>query len=108
MYVEHVPAHDLADVVACTWIGRAEVTPTPIIPDACSDVVLVNDDPPHIAGPATRTYLVQLAPHSVVVGIRFKPGAARAIFGCSAAELRDRDTDLADVCVRSEIGRAHV
>ena len=35
---------------------------------------------------------------TTVVGIRFRPGATRAAFGCDANELRDADPELAAVC----------
>jgi catechol 2,3-dioxygenase-like lactoylglutathione lyase family enzyme len=49
--------------------------PQPIIPDGCVDIIAVDERPPRVAGPATRTQLVRLQPLSVVVGIRFRPGA---------------------------------
>jgi len=100
-YEEFAPPADLRATVACTWtarVGTRDVTLDPVIADACSDIVVVGDDAPHIAGPATRTHDVALAPGSVVTGIRFLPGAARAAFGCSAAELLDAHVDLRDVC----------
>jgi AraC-like DNA-binding protein len=36
--------------------------------------------------------------HTTVVGIRFRPGATRAVFGCDAHELRDADPELRAVC----------
>src|SRR3954471_5585337 len=72
--------------------------PAPIVPDACSDVVVIGDAAPHVAGPATHTHVVHVAAHTTVVGIRFRPGAARAVFGCDAHELRDADPDLRTVC----------
>jgi AraC-like DNA-binding protein len=76
----------------------AHGTPAPIVPDACSDVVVIGDAAPHVAGPATRTHAVQLREGMTVVGIRFRPGAARAVFGCDAQELRDADPELRAVC----------
>jgi hypothetical protein len=54
MYEEFTPPPDLAGVVACTWVARAgnDSSPGPIIPDACSDIVVVGDSAPHVAGPA--------------------------------------------------------
>src|SRR5437763_802806 len=100
-YAEFPPPPDLGAVVACTWVARTSsdaVAPTPIIPDACSDIVIVGDAPPHVAGPATTTQHVLVPAGVTVVGIRFRPGATRAAFGCDASELRDADPDLAAVC----------
>jgi hypothetical protein len=103
-YEEHAPPRDLGDVVACTWVasaGERASQPEPIIADACSDIIVVGDAEPHVAGPATRTHFVQTAPGSVIVGIRFRPGAARAVFDCSATELVDGDPYLREVCGRT-------
>ena len=102
-YTEYAPPTDLRAIVACTWVARAgarEASPSPIIPDACSDIVVVGAAAPHVAGPATRTHEVSAEPGTIVVGIRFKPGAARAVFGCDASELRDADVELHAVGLR--------
>src|SRR3954468_7158598 len=103
MYTEHAPPRDLSDVVACTWVARSSAIPSgnsPILADSCSDIVVVGDSAAHIAGPATRTHLVRVPPSTIVLGIRFRPGAARAVFGCDATELVDAHVDLHDVCGR--------
>jgi hypothetical protein len=99
-YIEHAPPPDLRAAVACTWVARTGVVtrPSPVLVDACSDVVVIGDDPPHVAGPATRTHFVHVPAHTTVVGIRLRPGATRALFGCDAHELRDADPDLRAVC----------
>jgi AraC-like DNA-binding protein len=100
-YVELPPPADLRAAVACTWVAHITAdatTPAPIVPDACSDVVVIGGASPHVAGPATRTHLVQLSAGTTVVGIRFRPGAARAVFGCDAHMLRDADPELRAVC----------
>ena len=100
-YAEHAPSIDLRAAVACTWIahvGSEAEVPAPIVPDACSDVVVIGDAAPHVAGPATRTHAVDIPDGTTVVGIRFRPGAARAVFGCDAHELRDADPELRAVC----------
>ena len=100
-YAEYRPPIDLRATVACTWVARTATDatePAPIVPDACSDVVIVGDAAPHVAGPATTTQHVLVPPGTTVVGIRFRPGATRAAFGCDASELRDADPDLAAVC----------
>lgn len=102
-YAEYPPAPDLRAAVACTWVARsgAAAAPSPIVVDACSDVVVIGDAAPHVAGPATRTHFVRIPAHATVVGIRFRPGATRAVFGCDASELRDADPELRAVCGRS-------
>ena len=99
-YAEYAPPPDLRAVVACTWVARTGEGsgPSPIVPDACSDIVVVGDAAPHVAGPATTTQHVHVPRSTTVVGIRFRPGATRAAFGCDADELRDADLELAAVC----------
>ncbi len=114
-YAEYPPPTDLRTAVACTWVARTGDgnAPSPIIPDACSDVVIVGDAAPHVAGPATTTQHVLVAAGTTVVGIRFRPGATRAAFGCDASELRDANPDLAAVCgsaarpLTDALSRAH-
>ena len=99
-YCEYPPPADLRDRVACTWVrqvGTASRQPQSIIPDGCVDIIAVAEGPSQIAGPATRTQLDRLLPLSVIVGIRFRPGAARAVLKCSASELLDRNPDLRDL-----------
>jgi len=100
LYREYSPPHDLRAVVACTWVAHTGdgSGPSPIVPDACSDVVIVGEAAPHVAGPATTTQHVLVSPGTTVVGIRFRPGATRLAFGCDANELRDADPELAAVC----------
>ena len=99
-YAEYQPPPDLRTAVACTWVAKTGEgsAPSPIVPDACSDVVILGEAAPHVAGPATRTQHVLVPPGTTVVGIRFRPGATRAAFGCDASELRDADPELAAVC----------
>jgi AraC-like DNA-binding protein len=114
-YTEFSPPPDLRAAVACTWIARTGEgsAPSPIVPDACSDVVIVGDAAPHVAGPATTTQHVFIPAGTTVVGIRFRPGATRVAFGCDANELRDADPELATVCssaaraLADSVDRAH-
>jgi AraC-like DNA-binding protein len=104
-YAEYAPSADLRRTVACTWVAhtaRDASHPQPVLADACSDVVVIGDAAPHVAGPATRTHMVATSPGTIVVGIRFRPGAARAAFGCDADALRDADPELRAVCGTSE------
>jgi AraC-like DNA-binding protein len=97
-YREVAPPADLAPYVACTWtrvVDRA--AREPIIPDACADIVVIGDRAPHIAGPADRAAWVELRGGTVVRGLRFRPGAARAVLRTDMDELRNQDVELADV-----------
>jgi AraC-like DNA-binding protein len=92
-YREYRPAAGLELYVACTWSqvigpGHAEFLQR-VLPDGCADIVWIGDSTARVVGPATRTVVEQLPPGTCIVGIRFRPGAAAAVLGVPAAELRD-------------------
>jgi AraC-like DNA-binding protein len=93
-YVEHLVA---SPVVACTWeqvtTGAHEQR---VVPDACVDLIWTGERLT-IAGPDTRPRLVALAPGSRLVGVRLRAGAAGAVLGLPAWELRDCSADAHDV-----------
>src|SRR5690606_7199729 len=70
-----------------------DVFAQPILPDGCIDVVAV-DDRAVLAGPATRSTVLHLAPGTVTVRARFRTGAAPALRGIGAPALRDADHPL--------------
>jgi hypothetical protein len=82
--------------VACLWYQRVGETAVVhhVVPDACSDIVVMDGGPPMAVGPASRTVLVELPAHGVVVGARFRPGMAPVGFGVPARELLDADVPL--------------
>jgi AraC-like DNA-binding protein len=101
LYREFPPAFDLRDLVACNWVsvvrqGRFGVL-TPIIPDGCCDIMLYDADVPHVVGPDSRMRWADLRDGLVITGLRLRPGAARAVFGCPASLLLDRQMRLADL-----------
>ncbi|HLL21508.1 MAG TPA: AraC family transcriptional regulator [Kofleriaceae bacterium] len=98
-YREWAPAPDLRDHVACTWQSIvAADTRVPVIPDGCVDVIVVDDEPPHIAGPATRTVWIEVAAGARITGVRFRPGAAAEVLRTSLVALCDEHVELAAVC----------
>lgn len=103
-YLEWAPPASLAPYVKCLWahrIGEGEVTyDHPVLPDACIDVVAVGDAV-FVAGPATRSVTLELAPGSLTVGARFRTGAAPFLVGASASDLRDLDVPLVDLWGRA-------
>jgi AraC-like DNA-binding protein len=86
--------------VTCRWgqtIGPGDAAyEHPVLPDGCADIVSINATVA-LVGPATAAVTERLAPGSVVVGVRFRPGAAPPLLGPSATELRDQRVPLADV-----------
>jgi AraC-like DNA-binding protein len=97
-YREFRPPPALADVVACTWertvprSGDASQAQR-VLPDACVDLVW-RDGELIAAGPDTRAALSPLVAGETVVGIRMRPGAAGALLGLPASELRDMRVPL--------------
>jgi AraC-like DNA-binding protein len=99
-YRELAPPSELAPFVTCLWVHEvgedAEPFVQPVLPDGAMDVVAIGGRV-LVAGPATRTTLVDLGPQQLGVGVRFRPGAAPPLVGVSAAELRDQDVAVEDL-----------
>ncbi|HZM29516.1 MAG TPA: helix-turn-helix domain-containing protein [Acidimicrobiales bacterium] len=99
-YREMAPPPALAEHVECLWIHRLgdgeRIYRQPVFPDGRIDLVAVGDDVA-VAGPASRPITQSLAPATVTLGVRFRPGAAPALLGAGAPDLRDRDTALDDL-----------
>jgi AraC-like DNA-binding protein len=91
--------------VLCTWEQTAGVDGAQqrVVPDACVDVIW-SGSKLWIAGPDTAARVVSLAPGSRVAGVRLRPGAAGAVLGIPASELRDSSPDAADVLGRELAG----
>jgi AraC-like DNA-binding protein len=87
-------------LVACTWQRiTVEGHQQRIVPDACVDLIW-SGERLTIAGPDTSARVVALAPGTKVVGARLRPGAAGAVLGIPASELRDSSPNAADVLGR--------
>jgi AraC-like DNA-binding protein len=94
-YVERAPADDLAGHLRCSWTavtGR----PRAVLPDGCLDLMWVGGELV-VAGPDTGPAPTDLAPGTEIAAVRFRPGAAPAVLGVPAVELRDRRVRLADL-----------
>jgi AraC-like DNA-binding protein len=103
-YQELAPPRALAPYVGCLWVHRLGdldgAYHQPVFPDACVDVVAMGDEV-LLAGPATRSTTLRLQPGTVTVGVRFRTGAAPALLGSGAAELRDVDVALDELWDRA-------
>jgi AraC-like DNA-binding protein len=69
------------------------------VPDACVDLIW-SGERLSIAGPDTAARVVTLRAGLRLVGVRLRPGAAGAVLGLPASELRDTSPDAADVLGR--------
>jgi AraC-like DNA-binding protein len=83
--------------VSCTWEQWADAPREQrVVPDACVDLIW-SGQRLTIAGPDTSARLVELAAGARVVGVRLRPGAAGAVLGLPACELRDQAPSAAEV-----------
>lgn len=97
-YSELAPPAALAPWVQCAWQRSGDgAGPVRVVPDGCIDVVWTEGAGTQLVGPNTRAFLVALAPGTRVAGVRMHPGAAPALLGVDAAELRDGRVAVEDV-----------
>ena len=87
--------------VACLWVG---VTPpgsggstADVLPDGCTDLIWQQGHGAFVAGPDTGPAPAWMPPDTVVVGVRFWPGAGGPVLGVPLTELRDRRIDLVEL-----------
>jgi AraC-like DNA-binding protein len=101
IYREDAPPESLAPHVQAIWsesVGERRDDPgARVLPDGCIDLVWFSDGAPIVAGPQTEPIITTAPPGSLVVGIRFRTGAAGSVLGLPADELRDRSVPLADL-----------
>jgi AraC-like DNA-binding protein len=68
-----------------------------VLPDACADLIWQPGAGAFIAGPDTGPAPAVLPAGTVLVGVRFGPGAGGPALGLPLTELRDRRVDLAGI-----------
>lgn len=95
MYAEHRPAPDLAGHLRCGWMS-VTTGPVAVLPDGCLDLMWLGGELV-VAGPDTTAMPSDLPAGTEVAAVRFRPGAAPAVLGLPAAELRDRRVPLAEL-----------
>lgn len=93
------PRH-LADYFLCFWtqviVGSGEYSHR-VLPDACVDIVFIDDDPPVVVGPSTDPFVVRFPAGTKVVGARLHLGRASGVLGIPAAELLNQSVPLSEV-----------
>src|SRR5262249_35637814 len=101
LYREFSPAPDLRALVACTWVRLVRLNADRlcdlILPDGCADIIVCDDHPPMVAAPDATTRRVQLHDGSMLTGIRLRPGAWHAVFGCPAFQFLNGGPLLSDI-----------
>ena len=84
-----VPA-SMASHFLCFWkqviVGSGEYAHR-VLPDACMDIVFINDASPIVVGPWTDPFVARFPAGTKIVGARLHPGLAPSVLGISAAEL---------------------
>ncbi|MEV6287734.1 helix-turn-helix domain-containing protein [Kribbella sp. NPDC051770] len=91
-YREYRAPVGLEPLVACLWESEPVVGKTTrVIPDGCVDLVWLGSEPGLVvAGPDTGPWIAEADdPAETSCAIRLRPGAAGAVLGLPAAELRD-------------------
>jgi AraC-like DNA-binding protein len=103
-YREFRPPGRVRAVVACVWEQRPAVDHTHrVVPDGCLDLIWLASRELVVAGADTGPRLVDLPAGALTTGLRLRPGAAGAVLGLPAAELRDRQIDAAAVWGRAAV-----
>jgi AraC-like DNA-binding protein len=93
-YREHAPPDRLRPWVACLWERWGEGEPVRVLPDGCIDLLWTQGAGTQIVGPNMTAFLTAVAAGTHLVGARMRPGAAPALLGVDAWELRDQRIDV--------------
>ena len=97
-YREWAPPAALRPAVSCLWTSVTRAGgQSAVLPDACTDLIWRAGAGAFVAGPDTGPAPADLPPGTVLVGVRFRPGAGGPALGLPLTELRDQRVDLADV-----------
>ncbi|HEX6388849.1 MAG TPA: DUF6597 domain-containing transcriptional factor [Solirubrobacteraceae bacterium] len=97
-YVERLVRSPL---VVCTWEQTVEDDDSQlVVPDGCVDLLWSGSL--SVAGPDTGARSVPLRAGTRIVGVRFAPGVAGAVFPVPASALRDAQPEAADVFGRDQ------
>ena len=94
-YAERAVPADLAGHLRCSWTAVTGA-PAAVLPDGCLDLMWLAGELV-VAGPDTGPVRTELPAGTEIAAVRFRPGAAPAVLGPPAVELRDRRVALADL-----------
>jgi AraC-like DNA-binding protein len=104
-YREWAAPAPLRHAVACLWTHQlGDEAPNAVLPDGCTDLIWRAGDGAFVAGPDTGPVTSDLRPNTLLVGLRFRPGAGGIGLGVAMDALRDQRVDAADLS--PEVARA--
>ena len=90
-YTEFIAPARLAAHFLCFWtqtiVGSRGVYEHRVLPDACVDIVFINDESPMLFGPWTVPFVARLPVGARITGARLRPGRASCLLGMPASEL---------------------
>jgi hypothetical protein len=95
MYEERAPAADLAGHLHCSWTRVTGGSGT-VLPDGCLDLMWVGGELV-VAGPDTVASRSEVPGGVEIAAVRFRTGAAPAVLGLPASQLRDRRVPLGEL-----------
>jgi len=101
-YWEWAPPPELGGSVACLWArvvasGEAGGRDTPVLPDACCDLIWQSGLGVFVAGPDTGPWSSALPAGTALAGVRLSPGAGGPALGLPLSELLDRRVGVSDL-----------
>jgi len=100
-YREWPPDPGVRHAIACLWVAvtapDAGASVAAVMPDGCTDLIWQYGRGAFVAGPDTGPAPAEMAPGTILIGARFRPGAGGPALGWPLADLRDQRIDLADL-----------
>ena len=100
-YREFPSPSSLREHVLCLWTQTISKShggySHRVLPDACIDIVFVNNDPPAVIGPWTESFVAELAAGTTIAGVRFHPGRAFNFLGVPANVLLNQSVALYEI-----------
>ena len=101
MFVSTAPRGRLGELVDSIWLHDVAATGTGSewrLPTGRAELIVnLQEDRAIVAGPFARPFALDVAEQRRVLGVVFKPGVARPLFGVPLHELAHRHVALADV-----------